>query len=98
MGSIDCQTVTVGDKKLDFFKIDLPKSPLLLLKGEKGFIMCGYLDISVADKVGDSAAKVRGVKDIKDFLEAQITEVTKQGHDLGLRVSMKVRDALPLLS
>ena len=41
-------------------RVELYKAPLLLIKGKKGFLMCGYLNIKAAEKLGDAAARVTG--------------------------------------
>ena len=54
-------------------KVELPSSPpLLLIVGNKGFIMCGYLNIEVAEKLQVAAAIVSGVKNFDDVLNAEI--------------------------
>ncbi|MFH1775025.1 MAG: DUF1805 domain-containing protein [Methanobacteriota archaeon] len=32
-----------------------------MIKAEKGFVMCGYLNISAANALGDAAVRVTGV-------------------------------------
>jgi uncharacterized protein YunC (DUF1805 family) len=61
---------------------DIP--PLLLLKGGKGFVMCGYLNIEAAEKVGSAAAIVSGVNSFEDVLNAEIKAVTTKAKELGL--------------
>ncbi len=79
-------------------EVSLPNAPpLLLIKGSRGFIMCGYLNISVADKLGLVAARVVGVRTIEEMLEKNIVEVTAKAKELGIKEGMKVREALKLL-
>ena len=35
----------------------MQKYPLLVIKAEKGFLMCGYLNVNAAETLGDTAAK-----------------------------------------
>jgi len=91
------QYVYHAGKKFEFFKIELFTAPLLLLKGGKGFIMCGYLNIEAADRLGEAAARVTGVKDLESFLQAKLVEVTKNAESLGLYKGMRVEKALPFL-
>ncbi|HOW28369.1 MAG TPA: DUF1805 domain-containing protein [Elusimicrobiota bacterium] len=79
-------------------KIDLPGAPLLLIQAEKGYVMCGYLDIRTAEKLGQAAAIVRGVKDFSQFLDAPITEATPAALRLGVQIGMTARAALERLN
>ena len=79
-------------------EVSLPNAPpLLLIKGSRGFIMCGYLNISVADKLGLVAARVVGVRTVEDMLEKNIVEVTAKARELGIKEGMKVREALKFI-
>lgn len=78
-------------------KIELPNAPLILLKGKKGFIMCGYLNIETANKLKDAAAVVKGVKTIEEALNAKIEAVSDRAKEIGIKVGMKSVEALNLL-
>ncbi|MFH1282664.1 MAG: DUF1805 domain-containing protein [bacterium] len=58
------------------FEIEMPHAPLILVKAKNGYVMCGYLDITAAEKLGDCAAIVRGVKSIKELIKKEVTDVT----------------------
>ena len=75
---------------------DLP--PLLLLKGEKGFVMCGYLNIEVVEKLGATAAVVSGVKSFEDVLNAEIKSATTKAKSLGLEPGKVVRTVIGALA
>ena len=76
--------------------VDLPNSPapLLLIRAEKGFVMCGFLNIEAAEKSGVAAAMVSGVKTFEDMLKAQVKAVTSKARSLGIDVEMKGDEAL----
>ena len=79
-------------------KVELPSSPpLLLIVGDKGFIMCGYLNIEVAEKLQVAAAVVSGVKNFDDVLNAEIKAVTSRAKELGINVGLKGKEALKKL-
>jgi len=79
-------------------KVELPSSPpLLLIVGNKGFIMCGYLNIEVAEKLQVAAAVVSGVKNFDDVLNAEIKAVTSRAKELGINVGLKGKEALKKL-
>lgn len=65
--------------------------PLLLIKGEKGFVMCGYLSIEVAEQLGLTAAIVSGVSSFEDVVNAPIKKVTSNAKELGVKPGMVVK-------
>ena len=80
-------------------KADMPEAPpLLLVIGEKGFVMCGYLNIDVAERLGTAAAMVTGVKSVEDMLNAQIRAATSKARGLGIEPGVVVRTVLGRLA
>ena len=73
---------------------EMQKYPLLVIRAEKGFLMCGYLNISAAETLGDMAAKVKGVSNFEDMLNAQVVEVTQLARNLGIEPGMSGKEAL----
>jgi uncharacterized protein YunC (DUF1805 family) len=53
-------------------------APLLLIKGEKGYLGCGYFSLDAANNVGDALAIVRGVFSFDDMLDAEVKEVSQK--------------------
>lgn len=95
---ISVSSVKVGDKTFSGVKVDLPESPpLLLIVAEKGFVMCGFLNIDAAERLNVAAAVVSGVKSFKDVLNAQVKSVTSKAKNLGAEVGMKGSEALKRL-
>ena len=70
------------------YDIDLGNASLIILKSRKGYVMCGYLNMDIANKLGDIAGKVTGVKTIDDALKANIVEVSYKAKKKGLKVGM----------
>lgn len=95
--------IRVGQLKVDGktalgLKVDLPDSPpLVAVIGEKGFVMCGFLNVDVAERLGVTAAMVKGVKTFDDLLNAEIRAVTSEAEMKGIRQGMKGREAVKLL-
>ena len=71
--------------------------PLILIKGEKGFVMCGYLSAEVAERVGLAAAIVSGVKSFEDVLNAEIKVATSKAKELGVQPGMIVKEVISKL-
>jgi len=76
------------------FLIDLGTAPLILIKAKKGYVMCGYLNMNAANKMGDIAGRVTGVKSFDDVLNADVLEVSENAKKAGLKEGMKARDFL----
>ncbi len=75
-------------------KFKLQNAPLVLVKAERGFVMCGYLNMDVADRLGDIACKVSGVSNFDNLLEAEIIELTEKAKDIGIQPGMHGKEAL----
>jgi uncharacterized protein YunC (DUF1805 family) len=92
---ISIMTVKVDGKSCLGMRTDLPDSPpLLLIVAEKGFVMCGFLNVDAAEKLGVATAVVSGVKSFEDVLNAQIKAVTSKAKSFGVSVGMKGAEAL----
>jgi uncharacterized protein YunC (DUF1805 family) len=76
-------------------RVELPDSPpLLLVIAEKGFVMCGFLNVEAAERQGVAAAMVSGVKTFDDVLEAQVKALTSKAKGFGVEVGMRGAEAL----
>ena len=96
---INITTIKLDGKNCLGLRTDLPESPpLLLIIGEKGFVMCGFLNIESAEKLSVAAAVVSGVKTFEDVLNGQAKAVTSKAKNLGVEVGMIGADALKDMS
>jgi uncharacterized protein YunC (DUF1805 family) len=92
---ISIMPVKVDGKSCQGLRVDLPESPpLLLIIAEKGFVMCGFLNIEAAERLGVVAATVSGVKSFDDVLDAQVKAATHKAKSLGIGAGMKGAEAL----
>jgi len=95
---ISIMSVKVYDKTCLGLRVELPGSPpLLLVVAEKGFVMCGFLNVEAAEKLDVAAAVVSGVKSFEDVLNANVKAATSKAEALGVSVGMKGADALKCL-
>jgi uncharacterized protein YunC (DUF1805 family) len=96
---ISIQTVRVDGKDCLGLRVELPDAPpLVLMIAEKGFVMCGFLNIDAAEKLGVTAAMVGGVKTFDDVLNAQIRAMTSKAKGFGIEAGMKGAEALKHMS
>ncbi len=84
-------------KKYIAYEEQLGNLNLLVVKGKRGYIASSYIDKGTAEKVGDVAGFVVGVRNLNEFMKAKLRHVTSWGEDFGLREGMSVRKALDLL-
>jgi uncharacterized protein YunC (DUF1805 family) len=92
---IKVTTVKVEDKACLGLTVDLPGSPpLFLIVAEKGFVMCGLLNVEAAERLGAAAAMVSGVKTFEDVLNGQVKAATFKAKELGVEALMKGSEAL----
>ena len=75
-------------------KLDMEHAPLLVIRARKGFVMCGYLNMDVANKLGDVAVRVTGVTTFDDVLNAKAVDVSEAAKKLGITTGMPAREAL----
>lgn len=78
--------------------VKLPKTNLLVVTSDKGYIMCGALDVALLnEKLKERkvlAGRAVGVRTIEDLLEAPLESVTYEAEHLGIKPGMSGKDAL----
>ena len=78
--------------------VKLPKTNLLVVSNDKGYIMCGALDVALLnEKLKDRkviAGRAVGVKTIEQLLEAPLESVTYEAEKLGITKGMLGKDAM----
>lgn len=79
-------------------EVKLPKTTLLMVTTDKGYIMCGALDIELLNqRLKDRqivAARAVGVRTIDELLEAPLESVTDRAEQLGIHLGIKGREAI----
>lgn len=78
-------------------KIMLCEAPLLLIRGENGYLACGYFDSKTVEKMGDCAAIVPGAKSFSDMLKRRVQFASKKAQKLGVKRGMTGARALDKL-
>ncbi|NMO95536.1 YunC family protein [Paenibacillus lemnae] len=79
-------------------EVKLPKTTLLAVYTQRGYIMCGALDVQLLnEKLADRqiiAGRAVGVRTIDDLLEAPLESVTVEAERWGIHAGLKGKDAL----
>ena len=74
------------------------KGPLVvLIKAEKGFIVCSNFSMKALEEKGVVAARIAGINSIETALETNIVEITSKAKEFGLKVGMSVKETLEKL-
>lgn len=78
--------------------VHLPKTTLLTISNERGYIMCGALDVGLLnEKLADRkiiAGRAVGVRTIEDLLNAPLESVTLEAEAHGIKAGMIGEEAL----
>lgn len=77
--------------------LGLRSKNLIVLRGKKGYVMCGYLNLAVANKFGDVAIMITGASSIKDALGAKVNQVSKAAKKLGIVKNQPIKDVLKII-
>ena len=91
-------TVTINGQSLDAVAFPTEHSVVLMIRGKKGLLGCGYLSVATADKTGDAVAIVSGVKNYDDMLKANVKAVSAAAVALGVAAGMTGKEALEKFS
>lgn len=90
--------IKVRDKYVDALAVKLQRKNLILIRGTRGYIMCGYLDLAVAEKFQDTAVVVKGVSTIDDVLKAKVCSCTSLAEKSGVYIGQPIKDVLEIIS
>lgn len=92
------QPVTIEGQIFLAISVVLPKTNLLVVTNDNGYIMCGALDVALLnEKLADRkviAGRAVGVKTIDQLLDAPLESVTYEAENLGITKGMIGREAL----
>ncbi|MBR6058511.1 MAG: DUF1805 domain-containing protein [Victivallales bacterium] len=86
--------VTIGGQEFEAISFPTEHSVVLMIRGRKGLLGCGYLSVATADKTGDALAVVSGVKNYDDMMSASVKTVSAAATELGVTIGMSGREAL----
>ncbi len=96
------EQLIIHNHSFNKIKVELPKTTLLIISNEKGFIMCGALNVEVYNtkqmkERGVICASVRGVKTFDEMLAGTLYDVSDKFSEIGAYKGMSVYEALALL-
>lgn len=78
--------------------VKLPKTNFMSISNDKGYIMCGALDVKLLnEKLQDRkiiAGRAVGVRTIEQLLEAPLESITYEAETIGIKEGMTGKEAL----
>jgi uncharacterized protein YunC (DUF1805 family) len=95
---IELSPVEIDGHMFKAVTVLLPKTTLIAVASDKGYIMCGALDVGLLnDKLKDRkiiAGRAVGVRTIDQLLNAPLESVTFEAEALGIHTGMLGKEAL----
>ncbi|RXT05726.1 YunC family protein [Ammoniphilus sp. CFH 90114] len=95
---IDVKPITLEGHQVVAISVQLPKTTLLVVTTDKGYIMCGALDVGLLnEKLKDRqiiAGRALGVRTIDQLLEAPLESVTTTAEEHGITAGMTGKEAI----
>lgn len=98
MNLIQLTPIKIENHTFNAVTVLLPKTTLLVVMNDKGYIMCGALDVALLnERLLDRkiiAGRAVGVKTIEELLNAPLESITIEAERLGIQKGMIGREAL----
>jgi uncharacterized protein YunC (DUF1805 family) len=98
---INVVPISIDDRIALGISVTLPKTNLVVVTTEIGYIMCGALDVGLLNEKlaarGIIAARAVGVKTLDELLDAPLESVTAQAELLGITPGTIGRDAVRIM-
>lgn len=95
---INMMPIVIEDKTFIGISVQLPKTTLLSISSDCGYIMCGALDVGLLNtKLKERkiiAGRAVGVRTIEELLNAPLEIVTDEAERIGITAGMIGKDAL----
>lgn len=95
---INLSPIIIDNHTFNAVTVILPKTTLLVVMNDKGYIMCGALDVALLnERLRDRhiiAGRAVGVKTIEELLDAPLESITVEAERLGIQKGMIGREAL----
>lgn len=95
---VDITSVEVDDEQYTGIDVQLPQTRLLAIRTEKGYVMCGALDVNLLRTRLASreilAARAVGVRTLQELLDGTVDACTQKAEELGIHPGMPIREAL----
>ena len=91
------EKIKIGAKYIEAILINLQSKNLILLRGSRGYAMCGYLNMKTAGKFKDVAIKITGISTIEEALKTSVHSCTSSARKLGIYKGQLIREVLKII-
>ncbi len=97
---LEMSPIIIEGHQFTAVQMKLPKTNLMAVTNDKGYIMCGALDVALFnnnEKLRERkiiAGRAIGVRSIEQLLNAPLESVTYAAEELGITIGMTGREAL----
>jgi uncharacterized protein YunC (DUF1805 family) len=92
------EPLTIGGRTVIGIEVKLPKTTLLAVAADRGYIMCGALDIGLLnEQLSDRkiiAGRATGVRTLEQLLAAPLESVTLEAEAYGITPGMTGNEAI----
>ena len=88
------QEINLEGNIFEGYAIPTENTSILLIKAQHGFLGCGYFSLATAEKVGDAAVIVSGVRNFEEMLAARVKGFSPAAAARGVTMEMNGREAL----
>ena len=95
---IKCPKIKIGGKYIEAFLLSLQSKNLILLKGSRGYVMCGYLNLKAAERFKDAAIKITGISTIEEALKTSVHSCTSSARKLGIYKGQPIKEVLKIIA
>lgn len=95
---LEFKKIKIGSKYIQALAVTLSNKNLVLLRGSRGYVMCGYLNLGVANKFKDVAVKVAGINTIEEAIKAKVHSYTYPALKIGIRKGQPIKDVLKIIA
>ncbi|MDD3154258.1 MAG: DUF1805 domain-containing protein [Victivallaceae bacterium] len=89
--------LSIGGVEFEANTVPMPGASLLVIRGGRGALACGYVNLATAERLGGALAIVTGVKDYADMLSAGVKDCSAAAKKLGVVPGMPGKEALLLM-
>ena len=90
--------IRINKKSVETILFKLASKNLIVIKGKKGYIMCGYLNLKVAEKFKEVAIKITGISTIGDAIKGHVHSATRQANRLGIYKGQAIKEVLKIIA
>ena len=94
---IKVKKIKIGKSNIEAILIKLQSKNFILLKGSRGYVMCGYLNMKAAERFKDVAIKITGVATIEEALAASVYSCSSPARKLGLHIGQPIKEVLKII-